>query len=440
MDRQFLLRQRQGWYACVEVPPSLRLTLGRRRLKRTLQTRDIAVARARRWRVVADLKAKIEQARQAQQGDPLVAEAMTWKDALAVAATKAVADEDFYFSPEEDAISDAVAARVEELDLQGNPRWRTFRDIVAGKATPVDYWAEAWLTEGGVRGKPISPRTVAIRRLYVRDFAGWLAGQPEGATVEAVTRKVAGRYAASLGPRSQSVAVARVGALRSYWAWLDQRGHLPEDTRNPWVGVSPRGQASSGVKARAFTGPEVALLVTHAPSRVMREFILSAALTGLRREELGRLRVRDITGGVFNVRGTKTEAAQRRVPIHSTLAPIVERLIANRSPDAWLFDLPGMVRNGGERTEAIGKAFLRYRRECGLQEGEGRRSNLTFHSLRHFWVTEALNAGQPRHLVSWLAGHAEGKKGMTLGVYWSGPTDEQTRPVVEAVRIPGVTD
>jgi hypothetical protein len=51
-DNRWLVRQRQTWYAIVEVPPSLRGVLGRR-IKRTLKTRDIHVARARRHKAVA---------------------------------------------------------------------------------------------------------------------------------------------------------------------------------------------------------------------------------------------------------------------------------------------------------------------------------------------------------------------------------------------------
>ena len=54
-DNRYLIRQRQTWYVVVETPPSLRKRLGRR-IKQTLETRDINVARARRWRVLAKIK------------------------------------------------------------------------------------------------------------------------------------------------------------------------------------------------------------------------------------------------------------------------------------------------------------------------------------------------------------------------------------------------
>ena len=341
-DNRFLLRQRQGWWAVVEVPPSLRQTLGRR-LKRTLKTRDVAVARARRWAVVASLKGQIERARKAQQGDPLVTEALAWRGYLEAADDSA----DGGYSTA-DATRDAIATRVEELYHQGNPRWQELRDIAAGAATPVSLHG--------------------------------------------------------LAQRSASVAIARVVALRSYWTWLEARGHLPEDARNPWQGLGPKvragGSGVSGEKERAFTAREVGLLVSRATG-LLRDFILAGALSGMRREELGKLRVKDTVGGVFVIRSGKSEAAARRVPIHSGLAPTVERLAEGKSPDAWLFDLPGEGKRYGDRTEAIGKQFMRHRRACGLQDGEARRSLLNFHSLRRAFITLAINAASPPIWCPW---------------------------------------
>ena len=68
MDNRYLLRQRQMWFAVVEVPSSLRKALGRR-IKRSLQTRDVNVARARRHRVVGEIKELFEETRQGPHGD-----------------------------------------------------------------------------------------------------------------------------------------------------------------------------------------------------------------------------------------------------------------------------------------------------------------------------------------------------------------------------------
>lgn len=79
-----------------------------------------------------------------------------------------------------------------------------------------------------------------------------------------------------------------------------------------------------------------------------------------------------------------------------------------------------------------------WRRDLNLdarQEGR-RQSDADFHSFRRWFATKAEQAGQPPHTISAVLGHEEGRGGMTLGVYSAGPSLEQRRAVVEAVRLP----
>lgn len=104
--------------------------------------------------------------------------------------------------------------------------------------------------------------------------------------------------------------------------------------------------------------------------------------------------------------------------------------------DAYLFH---ELRSGTfDRTDPLGKAFTRYRRSLGIQEGTGRRSMVNFHSFRRWFVTAAINAGCAPHMVSLVVGHSEGREGMTKGRYWAGADDEKLRAVVEAVKLPEV--
>jgi integrase len=170
------------------------------------------------------------------------------------------------------------------------------------------------------------------------------------------------------------------------------------------------------------------------PRLALAEFMRVAALTGMRREEIGQLRLADCAGGVFIVQQGKTAAARRRVPIHSELAALVARRSKGKMTDAFLFH--ELRSQNSERTDPIGKVFTRYRRSLGIQFGTGRRSLVTFHSFRRWFITRAVNAGQPPHIVSLLVGHKEGRKGMTLGRYWQGAEDDALRACVEAVKLP----
>ena len=60
MDTKYLQRQHQTWYAVVEVPKEAREALGKRRLKKSLQTHSLPEAQRRRWAVVEEFFKAIE--------------------------------------------------------------------------------------------------------------------------------------------------------------------------------------------------------------------------------------------------------------------------------------------------------------------------------------------------------------------------------------------
>lgn len=451
-DNRFLIRQRQTWYAVVEVPPSLQKALGRR-IKRTLKTRDVHVARALRWKVVAEIKAEIAAGQKRRDGDPLLAEAMAFRDALSApekldvghydgvdvddAETAAWAQE----TAPSALLGRTLTERAEQLEQEhGEAVAQGFYDMATGATTPLGTYVDRWLSEGALKGTALRERTKAERRRAVGKLAEWMPTAKLPATIEAVTRKVAGRYVSDVLMASGKDPVTlgkSVRSLASYWAWLQKRGHLPEEARNPWSGQAPKKQASDGrgIDAeRAFTDAEVAQLLAKPPTKTLGEFMRVAALTGMRREEIGQLRVADCAGGVFIIRGGKTDAAARRVPVHPELTDIVEGRLKGKADGDYLFQ--ELKSATSDRTDPLGKLFTRYRRGLGIQEGEGRRSRVNFHSWRRWFSTSAVNSGQPPHMVSLVIGHSEGRKGMTLGRYWQGADDPALRAVVEAVKLP----
>lgn len=448
-DNRYLVRRRQTWFVVVEVPPSLQAKLGRR-LKRTLRTHDLHVARAGRWRVLAELKDRIEAARRGPQGDPVALEAAELREALAEAerqaeATPFLGDPDDVEAQAQAALSapdtllrDYIADRAEAIEgKHGYDVAKGFADVATGATTPLGHYVETWLTEGGSKGGPLKERTKHERRRAVVKLGEWLERQRLPAAVEGVTRRVAGRYVSEclLASGRDAVTLGKsVRSLGAYWQWLLRRGHIAEDTRNPWAGQAPTKPAGTTEEERAFTDAEVARLLGGGPDPTLADFMVVGALTGMRREEIGRLTVADCAGGVFVVRGGKTAAARRRVPVHSELSALVARRSTGKPASAFLFD--ELASKNPERTDPIGKKFTRHRRGFGIQDGEGRRSLVNFHSFRRWFITAAVNADQPPHMVSLVVGHTEGRKGMTLGRYWQGGDDNALRAVVEAVKLP----
>jgi hypothetical protein len=66
MDR-YLVRKRQGWYVRIAVSPKLVPIVKKTHIVRSLKTRDLEVARERRWQAVAEIKRWLA----AQRVDPV---------------------------------------------------------------------------------------------------------------------------------------------------------------------------------------------------------------------------------------------------------------------------------------------------------------------------------------------------------------------------------
>ena len=437
-DTRYLQQRRQTWHVRIAVPPSLRATVGKQHLVRSLATRSLFAARAKRWAVVAELKAELAAAQAKTTENPILSTALVWRDLIAAARR----GEDVGGSGEEDAASfivDLASQESERIRARDPAAARLFDGLATGTATPLEMHLETWLVEGGQHGH-FQERTKGDHRRAVKELGEWLSKERIGGTLEAIDRRTAGRFMSEHLIRSGRAAktiTKTTSSLSTYWAWLRKRGHLPDEQRIPWAEQAPSKSAIQGDAdgpERAFTDAEVAALMAGPASPIMADFMRMAALTGMRREEIGRLTVADCESGVFVVQRGKTAAARRRVPIHSALVEIVARRTRSKAPGDYLFH--DLTSKRAERTDAIGKQFQRYRESLNVDEGTARRSRVNMHSWRRWMITTAINAGAPTHVVSLVVGHTEGRRGMTLGRYWSGADDEALRAVVEAVRLP----
>ena len=84
-DTRYLVLRRQTYYVAVEVPPSVRPNLGKKRLVVSLRTRSLATAQARRWDVIAALRRQIQAARPGREGDRLIEDALFLREAYEAA-------------------------------------------------------------------------------------------------------------------------------------------------------------------------------------------------------------------------------------------------------------------------------------------------------------------------------------------------------------------
>lgn len=451
----YLAQRRAGWEAVVDVPPSLRAAVGRKRLRKGLDTRDKDVAKARLPRALLELHGRIEAARRKRpETDPLMAEAMAWRETLNAAREGKptglpaerieTPDGIAEAAPDVGFAVDLIQGRAERVAREeGQARARAFAEVAVGTATPTKLHVEEWLAEPGGRGDR-RLRTVADYRGIVAHFAAWQASEDHGASVEMVTRRVAGQYVQHL---QRSTGAARVrtscGALMGYWHWMEMRGAIAEGTANPWSRQAPSKARAKGEAEpeRAFTDAEVSKLLGGTADAFLLDLMRFAALTGMRIEEVARLTVGmcgDAEIQAPGVKGSKL-STPRPVPLHPDLARIAARRMKGKAAGAFLFPEFGEPNKHGERSGAASKRFNRYRAAVGVDDREEgrRRSRVNFHSFRRWFATRAMGAGQQQPIIEAVIGHKPDPSDVLMRSYiTTGQLGAKLRECVAAVKLP----
>lgn len=447
------------WRAVVRVPRHLRATIGKTVFKKGTGTDSRSEAERRAWSFVRECNAIIREAERKARAaplDPIVAEAL---DEYEFRQFHLDAYEREGFQSDLDAVAlydEALyEARAQKIAQEKTPaKAREYLGIVKGERTPLTVHIDQWMTD--IEGH-VKPRTLKHYRDAVNHLAAYAAEHGLPQTIEAFDRRAAGDFISNrfITPKAKyKTARKYVSALSSYWRWLADKGKLPLGSENPWRGQrmpsknAPRLNADGTIEdtePRPFTDDEVSRLLypgkTDDP--VLMDFILIAALSGMRREEIGRIRVRDVDllGLSIDLPRAKSKAGIRAVPIHPDLASLIARRVSDKAPNAWLFpELPDDKEGRlAERADEVGKRFVTYRRGLGIEDmvsGE-KRSRVDFHSFRRWFATKAEQAGIAPHIIAAVMGHKTNREGMTLSVYSGGPSMEQRRACVEIVRLPG---
>jgi integrase len=387
------------------------------KVRRSLGTASLREAQRLRWPIVAALKAGV-----ATTSSSSTDEAEAWKAALAVSTGSPYDPTVATLSDHLDAIrGDPVVTEADEeghpvylYDPQRERRAAEFADRVYGRATPLDAHVDAFLASRG----ELREDTKARHEAAVRDLAGWLKREDLPATIQAVDRRTSIRYADQLAPGRPDPK-----RLSLYWQWLVKREHAQAD---PWRDLSAPPRARQGEPERAFTNDEVRRLLAGTNSAraapALLDLMKVLALTGARLDAVIRLRVED---GLFVFPPQKKEVKARLVPIHSDLREIVER--RSRMSSFWP-EFPNSM--------AASKQFTRFRRKVGIggDDSGRRRAVVNAHSFRRTWATWAERAGVEEALIAAVLGHR--RPGLSLGRYSAGPSMEQLRRAVGAVKLP----
>ncbi|RWC40549.1 MAG: integrase [Mesorhizobium sp.] len=437
-DRRFLELHGNKWRVVVNVPRDLQATIGKTKLKQSLETDSLAEANRLKWAVIDVLQAHINQQRSPET---------TMAEALRLAALrrriKDAGDDPEPIDMEIVGRAEQLAGQPVGVDREGQPVFEArkenaavqFADVAFGKRTPIDAHRKTYLEQLNVKA-----RTRADDERAMGYLLNWCKREGVPAFLETFGKREAVRFAdafrASQGraPRTLNKYITR---LSIYWQWMENRHAVDA---NIWAGRTytiPRVLAED--RERPFTDAEMGKLLNGPASKQMHDLMRIAALTGARLEAIVDLKVKDCQGGTFTFKPQKNEPGARDCPIHPDLIAIVERRIAGRSPDDDLFpEWPPVKKKGSmrERSFKASNHFTGYRRDVGVEDVRDgkRRSLVNFHSFRRWFITKAEQAGQPESTIQTVVGQK--RASIAFGVYSAGPTLEQLTVCVQAVRLP----
>lgn len=433
---RYVVRQHKKYWARFGVPADVRIAFdGKSEHWVNLHTDHLRTAEARAHRAASDFHSRVREAR--GRSGAAEEDALIWRKTIEEtdpefrgeaieAAIRAAAD--LYVQGGSKAVESAARlfhdGQVDDALLGlGGARAQSFVDIAIRGQKPLRSFIAPW---SAVRDTEVEPKTASMDKAAVTRF---VAAHPLASDV---TKAAVAKWIEARKADVTAASVQReISGLRSFWGFLQAREEVSEDLA-PFAGqrFKDRRKAKAAAKRTAFSREEVSALYGAAlagDDRQLADLIALAAYTGARREELVGLKVADVKAGWIAIRGAKTEAGDRDVPVHKAVAPILSRLMGSRK-SGYLFD--GLDEDKwGHRGDALGKRFTRLKADA--KHGPDK----TFHSIRHTFSQALRELGISEDLVADLMGHR--LTTMTFGRYGSrGAAKKLLPPMLARLKYP----
>jgi integrase len=430
----YIERRRRVWYALHTVPPRFRKILGKVRFVASLETEDRITAERRAAVLKAQWLTEMAKARTGN-GDHVARDAEFWRKVLEDTPEE---QKDLVRGMLGDEAEERVlraAARQGILDTK-DPRYEDLPELAeaehfvkaaTGQLLPFDAHLDEWTAT--LREEP---KTTHMKRKAVQEFT------EEFRYVQDVTRKGVQQWVnrkAQEGLKAATIG-RKLSEVRSYWSYLISIQPVAEE-HLPLAKLALPKESSKGngkTSRAAFEAADVVKLLGLAEDRKdpeLADLIRLGMWTGARIEELCVLTVDDVKAlDHFDIQDAKTEAGVRKVPIHSKLKPIVQRLVkAAKSRQGDPFLIAGQQANKfGDRSGALGKRFGRLKTVAGYG------TKHVFHSVRKTVATLLENAKVPEGVAADIIGHD--KPTMTYGLYSGGASMKTKREAIEKLRYP----
>ena len=208
--------------------------------------------------------------------------------------------------------------------------------------------------------------------------------------------------------------------------WCVEQGEL---STNPWEHLTIREKPE--VSPHKVLTDEQVVTLLQAKDRLLSSALLFGLLTGMRSGEICGLLASDVISkgnlGRFiqiqpnEVRQLKSKAAEREVPLHTTLEQLLDTSLPKQGRLFPTLSVDKVVK-------AYAKLRITYRNLTGT----------VFHSTRKWFITQCERTGVPEHYTATLVGHhsARSTNKLTYALYSGGISDAQKREIVDGIRLP----
>jgi len=425
-SKDYLKQRGHRWYVQVSIPAHLRKAAGgKSEYIKSLGTSDLATANRLKHGYVHTFKQQIAALgrkrgvgeKQAEINE-LYEKALAWREVFERHKGEILFEDQEgnpYYANDE-FLSQLSEEAEEYLETHSKAAVDAFYGIAKGEWTPLSAQIEPWLAQEAPR---VTGQTISQHRSVLTAFLNW-AG--DAVTVEEVTRRRAGEYVDYLlspaSKVSRRTAQRHVSSLSSLWKRLEARGLA---TANPWLnqGVGKRSKRGGATGRKQWSDEALIKVLTGKYTlrytQTLHDLVKLALVTGARLDELCALKPEHVQhradGWWISIPEGKTAAAVRDIPVHDSVASLLER--RKRHARSYLFD--GLVPGGPDQKRSwnVSKAFGHYTTK--LELGKDRQ---VFHALRNTFTEAMEGAEVPESTVKLIIGHARGS--LTYGLYSKG--------------------
>jgi site-specific recombinase XerD len=269
-----------------------------------------------------------------------------------------------------------------------------------------------------------SPETVRLYLSAVKHFASYFGKRPDHLGSEQLRQYQL--YLLNERKLSVGTVIAQTSAIRFFFLKVLRRPYREVDL------VYPKRPERLPV---ILSEEEVARLIESARTSYHRVILMTLYGTGLRREELCRLKVTDVDSQrmVIHVRQGKGNK-DRDVTLSPRLLEVLRDYWKWRKPKTFLF--PSPYRSQTERpidSKTVWYAVREAARRAGIKK------TVSPHLLRHSWATHLLERGTDLKTIQVLLGHFD-LEATTIYLHLSQRHLQAVNNPIEALPISGLGD